>query len=226
MSALPTDALLPAKGFPRAKERLANLLSAEERSQLARAMFLDVLAALLQTSAVTRVWVVSPDQEALRLAVAAGAFAIAEPPGSGGLNAALEAGRKKILSGKSASDGLLIVPTDLPGADSAAFTQFLESTGREPLVRLCPSADGGTNALLLRPADVVRFAFGPGSAAAHRRLATGAGARFEVRRVAAIATDVDRPEDLGVIIAGPYGPATTELVKRLGIDRRLASQNS
>jgi 2-phospho-L-lactate/phosphoenolpyruvate guanylyltransferase len=224
MTAVTIDALLPVKGFVRAKERLANLLTSEERSRLARAMFSDVLAALLQTAAVERVWVVSPDREALSIAVAAGAREINEPSGSGGLNAALEAGRTQILSCHGAAEGLLVVPTDVPAADPASFTQFLEGAGREPMVRLCPSADGGTNALLLRPASAIAFAFGRDSAAAHRRLATAAGARFEVRRVAALATDVDRPEDLTVIFGDRYGPATTDLVKRLGIDRRLDNQ--
>ncbi len=53
----------------------------------------------------------------------------------------------------------------------------------------------GTNALGLRPPEVIDFAFGPGSRAAHRDAANAAGASYlEVE--GPLAFDVDTPDDL------------------------------
>ena len=53
----------------------------------------------------------------------------------------------------------------------------------------------GTNALALRPPDVIDFAFGPGSRAAHRERALAAGARY-VELDGPLTVDLDTPEDL------------------------------
>ena len=56
----------------------------------------------------------------------------------------------------------------------------------------------GTNALGLRPPEVIDVAFGPGSRAAHRSRAEAAGAHYsEVDGPLAI--DLDTPEDLVLI---------------------------
>ena len=53
----------------------------------------------------------------------------------------------------------------------------------------------GTNTLALRPPDVIGFAFGPGSRAAHRERAAAAGARY-VELDGPLTVDLDTPEDL------------------------------
>lgn len=53
----------------------------------------------------------------------------------------------------------------------------------------------GTNALALRPPDVIDFAFGPGSRSAHRAAAEAAGAVYlEVH--GPLTVDLDTPDDL------------------------------
>ena len=53
----------------------------------------------------------------------------------------------------------------------------------------------GTNALGLRPPEVIDFAFGPGSRDAHRAAAEAAGARYE-EVDGALAVDLDTADDL------------------------------
>ncbi len=65
-----------------------------------------------------------------------------------------------------------------------------------PTVVLVTDRHGtGTNALGLRPPDVIDFAFGPGSRAAHRERAAAAGARY-VELDGPLTVDLDTPEDL------------------------------
>ena len=65
-----------------------------------------------------------------------------------------------------------------------------------PTVVLVTDRHGtGTNALGLRPPEVIDFAFGPGSRAAHRDRAAAAGARY-VEVDGPLTVDLDTPEDL------------------------------
>src|SRR5947209_11431074 len=91
------DALVPAKEFGRAKLRLAGVLNGRERTLLARAMFVDVLSTLTALPLVRHTWVVSPSLSVRALAEELGALPLAEPPGTAGLNAALEAARAELL---------------------------------------------------------------------------------------------------------------------------------
>jgi 2-phospho-L-lactate guanylyltransferase len=53
----------------------------------------------------------------------------------------------------------------------------------------------GTNALFLRPADLIPFAFGPDSFAAHCASARAIGVEPTVYRTQSLAFDLDTPAD-------------------------------
>jgi len=191
------DALIPVKPLQSGKQRLGSVLGAAARAELVRAMLADLLDALGAVPAVRTRWVVSRDAEVLSLAESLGARALAEPADIGGLNGALEWGRAEILAHDRPA-ALLVLPADLPSATSDDLRAFVMETGSNTtaLVRLCPSPDGGTNALLLRPPDAIPFMYGPHSAQAHARLA--AQRKIGVERVAppGLQVDVDAPEEL------------------------------
>jgi 2-phospho-L-lactate guanylyltransferase len=63
-------------------------------------------------------------------------------------------------------------------------------------VLVAPTHDGGTGALLRRPADVIAPAFGVASAAAHLRAARQAGVRAGLIWRPGLARDIDHPADL------------------------------
>ena len=75
---------------------------------------------------------------------------------------------------------ILVVPVDLPFVTPAAIDALVDGcVAAGPAVVLVTDRHGtGTNALGLRPPDVIDFAFGPGSRAAHRERAAAAGARY------------------------------------------------
>ncbi len=114
--------------------------------------------------------------------------------------------------------GILVLPTDLPRVTASDLETFLSlgnvegaswqptphSAGWEPALRtntllvIAPCRhETGTNALLMRPPDLIPFAFGPGSFAAHCSAARAVGVEPIIYRAASIAFDLDTPEDWG-----------------------------
>lgn len=196
-------AIVPVKPFASAKSRLASVLDDEARAGLSREFLGHALAVLAQVPAVARTLVVSRDPEALALAAARGASAVAEA-GALGLNAALTLAARKAREGQAGA--ALILPTDLPLLTAADVMALVAEDDGQPRVVIAPDRhEQGTNALLLRPPEVMPFAFGEGSFARHVALAEHAGVRVKVCRLAGAALDVDVPEDWQLLKEGSGG---------------------
>ncbi len=191
------DALIPVRAA--GKERLAPVLSPEQREALVRAMLTDVLAALQGSGLLRAAAVVSPDPAILTLAAGLGARPIAEPAPGRGLNAALALGLAHLAA--ASAEAVLIVPGDLPQIRTEDVAALLAAPPAAPCVRAVPAADGGTSALLLCPPDVIAPAFGPDSFGRHAAAARSAGATFQPLALASLARDLDRPEDLARLLA-------------------------
>jgi 2-phospho-L-lactate/phosphoenolpyruvate guanylyltransferase len=185
--------ILPVKRLDWAKSRLNGALSPEQRRALAAGLMQNALLALLNSNALERVVVVSADPEALALAQAHGAEVLAEAS-TGGLNQALTNARAAAV--RRGATSLLVLASDLPLVmPSDVETFVLEMKG--PGVILAPDRRRqGTNALLLRPAGAIEFAFGLNSFERHRLLARQAGLNARVSELPRLAFDVDLPEDL------------------------------
>ncbi|MFK8251359.1 2-phospho-L-lactate guanylyltransferase [Ancylobacter terrae] len=186
-------ALVPVKEFSRAKHRLAPALPPAARADLARAMLEDVLAALAGTPGLAGILVVSREPEAWSLARAVGAQAIAEPAGSD-LNATVAAGIGHLA--RLGAAGMLVVPGDIPAATPAEFASLLAAHGEGRAVTLVAARDGGTNALLAAPPDLLPVAYGPASFERHLLHARAAGIEPRVRELPGIGLDLDTPDDL------------------------------
>ena len=203
-------ALVPVKPGHRSKDRLRPALGRRARRALTRAMLRDVLAVLVDSALFISVTVVTRDRALRRLCRRIGVHAVLPPPGLRGLNAELTwaAQRPEVAQ----ADRLLVIPGDVPGVRvSELFRLVLPpfSTAQPPEtqtgVRLVPSPDGGTNALVMAPPDAIPFRFGKDSAARHRAEAEAAHVHAESVPLPSLASDIDLPEDLlaGGRIAGP-----------------------
>jgi len=209
-----TLALVPVKRLGAAKSRLRGELGAQA-DELTLAMLADVLDALVASPQLERVCVVTPDAAVAQVARAAGANArVAE---DAGLNEGIAAACEELAR---EDEAVLVVLGDVAGAtprDFAALFDALAQLGRRGVV-LAPSRDGGTAALLRAPHSVMRTRFGAQSAAAHRAIASAAGAAFREVARPALAIDLDRPEDLAALLASDSAaaPRTRALLARLG----------
>src|SRR5262249_23200603 len=131
-------AIVPAKEFGSAKQRLARALPAEARSALARAMLEDVLAAL-RGGGLGRVVGGAPGADVRVLAEAHGAVVLVERDSEGhtaavrrGLDACRELGATVMLT----------VPGDLPCLTAGEVRAVLAACGRPPAAVFVPSHSG------------------------------------------------------------------------------------
>jgi 2-phospho-L-lactate guanylyltransferase len=176
------------------------VLTDAQRTTLSRWLLRRTLR--LARAVVGRVVVVSRDRALLMNAKAAGAWGLLET--SPGLNPALtQATRFAQVRGAS---GVVILPIDLPRLKAQDLEAILALGAASPTAVIAPCRhETGTNALLVRPPDLIQFAFGPDSFAAHCAAARAAGVEPVVYRADSIAFDLDTPQDWGVGIACPGG---------------------
>jgi 2-phospho-L-lactate guanylyltransferase len=189
-SGLRVVALIPAKALASAKSRLAPSLDETERSAIALKMLRNVVSAATSSEDLDSVGVISSDERVLDVARELGAQSIAEH--GDGLNHALYLGRRWAMEQKRA-DALLILLSDLPLLTSEDVSHIVLAADEADVV-IAPSKDGGTNALLLRPPNAIRFRFGPDSAARHQ--AEAGSLTLSIVDRPTLAFDVDTPEDV------------------------------
>jgi 2-phospho-L-lactate/phosphoenolpyruvate guanylyltransferase len=191
-----TLAVVPINRLAAAKSRLAPALSGAGRRELALWMAGRVLEAVTRSGAVDEIAVVSPDEEALAWAHGCGAIPIWQE--QGGLNAGLALAREDALA--RGADALLVLLGDLPRLTSGEVARLVSAGERAEAahsVVLAPDREGqGTNGLLLRPPDLLPFAYGPGSFERHRAIARAFGVEPLVVASPGLAFDVDTPADL------------------------------
>jgi 2-phospho-L-lactate guanylyltransferase len=77
---------------------------------------------------------------------------------------------------------------------------MLERVKDPPVVVVAPDRRRqGTNALLVCPAGLIEYDFGPGSFQRHCERARAVGARLEILELPSLALDMDLPEDLDLV---------------------------
>lgn len=178
--------LVPVKRLSDAKARLSEVVPSFMRRRLGLAMLADVLR-VVEPWKVKIVVTDDPDAEAVGLAF--GCTLVAD--GGDGLNGAVVRGTEAAIDLGMSS--LLVLASDVPLVSTPELIAIFASV-EEVVVGV--STDGGTNALLRRPADAIAPAFGEGSAAAHEEAARSAGLSFLLHKSNGVAFDVDGPADL------------------------------
>lgn len=187
--------LLPVKPFSRGKSRLAPMLDDAERAALSQAMFTHVLTTAQRAGDLAGAIVISHDHDVLALARRLGAIALIEQAHD--LNLALDQARRAAIA--LGADAILVLPADLPLLNAADLRELYALAAADPSVVMAPSHDGGTNALLLHPANLIEFAFGANSFRRHQELARAANVQPTVLDTPGLALDIDRPDDLSRI---------------------------
>jgi 2-phospho-L-lactate/phosphoenolpyruvate guanylyltransferase len=190
-------AIVPVKPLRFGKSRLAAMLTPDERTDLNRRLLAHTLDTLTAIPEIEHVLVVSRDQAALSLARSYGARTVQEN-GAPQLNVALA--RATVVARNYATRGILIVPADLPLLTSEDVQAMLARAQEPPVVVVAPDRHHqGTNALLVCPAGLIEYEYGPGSFERHCQRAIAAGARLEICELPSLALDMDLPEDLELV---------------------------
>jgi 2-phospho-L-lactate/phosphoenolpyruvate guanylyltransferase len=187
-------AIVPVKPLRSGKTRLAKILTQEQRVELNRRLLAHTVDTLAAIPEIDHVLVVSRDPSALSLARDHGARTVTEN-GAPKLNVALT--RATVIAKSYATHGILIVPADLPLVKPDDVRLMLKLANPPPVVVVAPDQRrNGTNAMLVCPAGLIEYEYGPGSFQRHCDRAHEAGARLEVCELPSLALDMDLPEDL------------------------------
>ena len=187
-------AIVPVKPLRRGKSRLAGVLSDEERTDLNRQLLTHTVDTLSTMEEFENILVVSRDPEALALAREHGARTVQED-GAPLLNVALT--RATVIAQTFAAQGVLVLPADLPQIEREDIQAMVAAAKEAPVVVIAPDHHHeGTNALLINPAGLIEYDFGPNSFERHKQRAEEAGAKLVVCELPSLAHDVDVPEDL------------------------------
>jgi len=214
-------AIVPVKTFDRAKQRLANVLSEEERRSLMLAMARDVLTGLSTCTELDGILIVSRATEADALAQTFATERFAESP-EANLAEALEQATQHLVSHFDAK-GVFVVPADVPGIEPTELDQIIRE--HESVTILPDDENVGTNGLLCSPPLRIPYVFDGRSFRPHVDAAFAAGLTPRILPGTCFALDVDTPNDLRRVIEELPHTQTANHLVRTGVATRINATN-
>ncbi len=209
-----TWAIIPVKQLSEAKSSISPALKPEQRRELTLCMLEDVLSAIRHAAPVKGTIVVSPDKQVLDFARSKAATPLTEP--GVGLNEALNLAIKHAMELDAKS--VLILPSDLPLLRPVDIEEIVGMASGERDMVIAPSKRKGTNALLLRPPDLIGLRFGGESFQTHLGEARRAGIMPHVYRSERVETDIDEVSDLIKLKARGLGTQSHDFLMLLELD--------
>lgn len=186
--------IIPVKPLNRAKSRLSDVLSPEQRYEFATTLLRNVLAVTAKAPQVTGTLVISRDTKALAIAREMGAKSVQESNRSD-LNPALSRATEVVRAW--GGDAVLILPADLPFITVDDIENIIDMGMDTPSVVIATDREqDGTNALLVRPAGLIPYSYGKGSFSRHVDAARKTGAGLHYYLADTMMLDIDVPADL------------------------------
>lgn len=187
-------AFIPVKSLALGKSRLSDALDLERRIQLTHESLRRVVHVLQNTHGIAQIVLVSMDEAVAEWAQLWRVTFLREE--KHGLNEALRQARRHFAH----APAILILHSDLVAVsvtDIEAMIAFCDAA--QAGVVIAPDRHGhGTNALLLKPPEVIDFAFGPNSAQHHIAHAEAQGIQPALYHSQSISLDLDSPDDLAM----------------------------
>jgi 2-phospho-L-lactate guanylyltransferase len=215
--------LLPIKDLRNAKQRLATILTPEERFALAQAMLADTTRAVRGIQSADKIFVITNYEPMMAAAEQYGWELLREETQ---ISESASVDFASRLCGEQGITALLRLPLDLPLVQPADIDDLLATECAAPAVVMVPSRDGtGTNAILRTPPTLFPSHFGPNSFAKHRGEAEEAGSKIIVRRNERLEMDVDDESDLRALLRHDLAStATGKWLEESGIAARFKTR--
>jgi 2-phospho-L-lactate guanylyltransferase len=197
--------IVPVKRLALAKSRLIGPRDGIHSPALALALVRDTIAAAVSTAGVTRVVVVTEDEEVRAAVTGLGAVVRSEVP-QGGLNAAISAGASYAV-GIAGRHPVAALPSDLPALTPDVLAEALAAAAGHPSA-FVPDTDGTGTTLLTATSGDLHPRYGPDSASEHAL----DGAIRLVGNWPGLRRDVDTIDDLLTASSLGVGRATEALL--------------
>ena len=195
MNLAPHWALVPAKGFVRAKSRLVPALGDPLREVFAQGLLEHVLRTLLSVRELTGVLVLTDDDEVGAYASQFGC-AVLRDPAQAAIGEVVDAGLRH--AAQLGAEVAFVCMADLPWITADEVQSLLAEARQHDVVVVPDTREYGTNALCLTPPLALDgTCFGQGkSFEAHLQKAREAQRKVAVFRMRGLCFDVDDPDDL------------------------------
>jgi 2-phospho-L-lactate guanylyltransferase len=188
-------ALVPIKGFDRAKSRLSEILAPHERERLARELFEHVVRVLRESPSIDGIAVVSDSLEVRACAERLGVIALRDADGTEGLAGVVDTALLDLQLRGATS--VIICMGDLPDLAVQDIIGVVEQLDKSEVVLVPDLSQRGTNVIAVRPATVLPSCLGhEDSLRRHCELARDLGLTVSVQLSSTIGFDVDHPRDL------------------------------
>ena len=218
--------IVPVKDTRHSKQRLAEVMTPEQRQTLAHRMLEDVLEAIAPLQARVGCALVTIDPFALSLVKRYGMRAI-DQGAHDGHTGAVNGGRTLVASEGAA--GFLTMPGDIPLVTTDEVAQVLDAHTSSPGFTIVPAGDElGSNAVAISPPLAVPLRFGENSFFPHLDASRAAGIEPTVVRLRGIATDVDTPEDVARLLKRDpnFTSRAARYLREIGLAARSADAES
>jgi 2-phospho-L-lactate/phosphoenolpyruvate guanylyltransferase len=211
--------LIPVKDPANAKTRLAELLSEDERTRLAWAMFEDVSRAIATARKPNRVVMVTSFVRAIERAPELGWDVLIE---ESQISESVSVDWASQVLNERGFDTVMRLPADLPLVRAEDIDELLSVPLDSPGALLVPSREGtGTNAIIRTPPSLFPSRFGPNSLTLHKREAAHVGVDCVIVDNARIALDIDEPADVRLLLESAPGTETFDTLMKIGAFERL-----
>ncbi|MCC6717307.1 MAG: 2-phospho-L-lactate guanylyltransferase [Acetobacteraceae bacterium] len=229
-------AIIPVKELHGAKQRLAGVLTPEERHRLAITMLEEVLAALAGAKNLAGVALVTLDPHATAIARRHGWRVITEGARAGHTGS-VDAARHLLAA--EGIPGILTLPGDIPATTATEIDTAVAAHGASTNITahgastditahgaftIVPAHDElGSNTIIVSPPLAVPLRFGDNSYLPHLAAARAAGLEPKILHLPGIALDIDHPADLASFLRLPQsaGTRTRALLESINITTRL-----
>ena len=211
-------AVIPFKRIQQAKQRLAPILSSEERKLLSLNMLEDVLEAATASEVFDGVLVATNCEEAAPIIRRTKTLHLQTLEDLGLNHAAREAANW--LLNENIGD-MCLFPADIPLAKASEFRNLVSCHSAHRGMTIVPSRDkGGTNCLILSPPNLLPFCFGADSYAEHLRQGLKLNLSCRTKFSDGIGLDIDTPSDLRAIAMRPKQTLTQNYLEKIELQSR------
>jgi 2-phospho-L-lactate guanylyltransferase len=204
-------AIVPVKHLATSKSRLATILTPEDRKRLTLVMLEDVLTAI-RNSVIQGTVVVGSDLCVHELATNAGVAFINDE--ARGLNRAVRDSINWCM--ERGADSVLVLLADIPLLSSKDIDRIIELAGTAQSIAVVSSSkNGGTNALYLRPPNLIPVSYGPESFRRHIGYARARDTPVKTYNSFSVAFDIDSQEDLQELLKNSSTTLTAQFIAKV-----------
>ena len=214
-------AIVPYKGVPSGKSRLAEHLGEEQRRELSQAMLHDVLEALTNATSLSGVMVSSPSVVAVDDVRVPGVKKFRDH-GVTLAEAVTEATKYAMM--KLGAKSTFIVPADIPLIQSGDVDFAVDSHSQVTIIP--DDHEIGTNGLICTPPDAIEYVFDGKSFEPHKQAAMNRDITPKSLHIESMGHDIDTIYDLKKVLRlGPTG-RTAEVIRSHGLVATLEASTT